>query len=359
MFAFTFDGGPDDTDYTTAASIAARDSRPSSLPVLLASSQLRHPHATVRPMHVPPTTTMRRLMNRLAFLILGFAPFTFINTLWSQTSIFRSCLPEGNGIATLIGGAYNAASILPLLYMFLVTRFRLSDRAVAVVGSLFGVAVAVVLAIFWKDTVLDCGAASSVVVIALWRSPPASSARCSASSSSPTLPTFRRSPPRTLSLGMGINGVLVTGLGFAQKAGASSTGAPLFSPAVAFYMAPPRSSASPFALDGAHRVAHLHEIVRRRASRRRLPAAADETLHADSNNDNDDNSNNLKTRRLTRSARFAPTSTPTAPRLVVTISAPPRRAQSRASSSRAPSCRARPRRRTASGWCFGRRRIRV
>lgn len=227
----------DDSDFSTAASLLHATPMPSASSSGVVSVRHDglhpHPHLAAAAAH---TTTMQKLMIGFAFLMLGLAPFTLINTLWSQTSIFRSCLPEGNGIGTLIGGAYNAASILPILYMFLVTRFRLSDRAVAVVCSLFGVAVAIVLAFFWKDTVPVGGTASSVVVITMAFAAGIVGALLgvvvfSYAADYPPLATT------TLSLGMGINSVLITGLGFAQKAGGSKNGVPVFSPSVAFYIA--------------------------------------------------------------------------------------------------------------------------
>jgi hypothetical protein len=276
-----FDGGPDEADYTTAASILHETSS-SSLPST-ASSQLR----------VPATAqhwASQRWLIGTAFFLLGFAPFTLINTLWSQTSIFRSCLPEGNGIATLIGGAYNAATILPLLYMFVVTRFRLSDRAVSVVGSLFGVAVAVVLAIFWKDTVPIGGAESSIVVIAMTFAAGIVGALLGivVFSYAAEFPPFATT---LLSLGMGVNGVLVTGLGFAQKAGASSTGEPLFSPSTAFYGAAVQLGVAVASMAIIEwRICMSFTARATGGAYQRLPTSA----AADSNNNNNNNSNNLE-----------------------------------------------------------------
>lgn len=169
----------------------------------------------------------------VVFFLIGCGPFSCINTMWSQTAIFRSCLPEGNGIASLIGSAYNAANVLPIVYMFLLLRYRLSDKWVMIVGTVFGVVVSVALALFWQVTEPIASTPTSIVVVGMAFAAGVVGTLLGivvfsyAAEFSPVATTW-------LSTGMGVNGTLITGLGVLQKLLSHKNGLPLFSPNVAF-----------------------------------------------------------------------------------------------------------------------------
>jgi hypothetical protein len=169
----------------------------------------------------------------MAFFLIGCAPFSCINTMWSQTSIFRTCLPEGNGVASLIGSAYNAANLLPLVYMVVLIKYRLSDKWVMLVGTVFGVVVSVALALFWNVTAPIDGYATSVVVVGMAFAAGVVGTLLGivvfsyAAEFSPVATTW-------LSTGMGVNGTLITGMGVLQRLFSAKNGGPLFTPNVAF-----------------------------------------------------------------------------------------------------------------------------
>jgi hypothetical protein len=169
----------------------------------------------------------------LAFFLIGCAPFSCINTMWSQTSIFRTCLPEGNGVASLIGSAYNAANLLPLVYMVVLIKYRLSDKWVMIVGTVFGVVVSVALALSWNVTAPIGGYPTSVVVVGMAFAAGVVGTLLGivvfsyAAEFSPVATTW-------LSTGMGVNGTLITGMGVLQRLFSGKDGGPLFTPNVAF-----------------------------------------------------------------------------------------------------------------------------
>lgn len=73
-------------------------------------------------------------------------------------------MPEQNAIATSIGAAYNIANVFPFLYMFINHHVPVSDRWLVTVFTIMGVAVCVIVGLYWHLTVVIAGASYSVVI---------------------------------------------------------------------------------------------------------------------------------------------------------------------------------------------------
>ena len=119
--------------------------------------------------------------------------------------------------STYIGAAYNLANVVPLLYIYLNHRRPISDKSVVVLSAICAMASAVALALAWRVTAVLGGSSVSIVIIGM--SFAAGACGCLlgvvlfAYASG-----FRPLATTALSLGMGLNGILVTACGVLQKA---------------------------------------------------------------------------------------------------------------------------------------------
>lgn len=87
------------------------------------------------------------------FFILGFTPFTFVNAVFSEVSVWKYTTPEGSNIGTAMGSAFNVAIPSIFIYVYVSSVRRVSDRWMVIVLSIIEIIGLAMVGIWWNTCI--------------------------------------------------------------------------------------------------------------------------------------------------------------------------------------------------------------